>query len=131
MMHKWNRNYPTLWETPIPDLLAVREFANLLAMDASVKWRNGDVDGALENCGTIIQFGRHIADQPTLISKMMAVALGGIAVQSIADMGINADYSDAAIATIDPLLANAFEQDLIAKSLRAELFSIWQIFSRN
>ena len=128
MMHKWMTNYPTLVETFLPNLLAVRNFANLLAMDASVKWRNGDVDGALENCGVIIQLGRHIADQPLLISQMIAVALGGIAVQSIAAMGINADYSDATIANIDPLLANAFEQDLIAKSLRGELFGIWQIF---
>ena len=128
MMHKWMTNYPTLVETPLPNLLAVRNFANLLAMDASVKWRDGNVDGALEDCGTIIQFGRHIADQPFLISQMIAVALGGIAVQSIAAMSPDAEYSDEAIATIDPLLANAFEQDLIAKSLRGELFLIWQIF---
>jgi len=82
----------------------------------------------LEDCGTIIQLGRHIADQPLLISQMIAVALGGIAVESIAAMSPDAEYSDAAITTIDPLLANAFERDLIEKSLRGELFSIWQIF---
>jgi hypothetical protein len=121
MLYENNMGNPNLWEIPIPNLLALRNFANLLAMDASVKWRNGDVDSALENCEVIIRLARHVADQPTLISQMIAVALVGIATQSIAAMGPDAYYSDTAIERIDPILTNVFGQDLITKSLKYEL----------
>ena len=128
MMYENNMDNTILWKIPIPNLSALRNFANLLAMDASVKWRDGNVDDALENCEVIIRLARHVADQPTLISQMIAVALGGVATQSIAAIGPDANYSNTAIENITPILSDSFEQNLISKSIQFELLGGLYVF---
>jgi len=56
------------------------------------------------------------------------VALGGIAIQSIAAMGPDVNYSETAIENITLILANSFEQNLISKSIQFELLGGLYVF---
>ncbi len=72
------------WHTPsidwlLPHLVPMRSAARLLDMDARVRLIDGDVDGAVRNVNTMLRISRHLAEEPLLISTLVAVAVHELA----------------------------------------------------
>ena len=54
-----------------------------MAADAAIRAHDSDADGALESCRAVFCVGRSIGDEPFLISQLVRVAIGGVALNSI------------------------------------------------
>ncbi len=64
--------------TPLPPLGSFREIAKLLALRARLQIAEGDFDEALHSLQTGMGMARHIACEPIIISKLVAVAIDTI-----------------------------------------------------
>ena len=66
-----------------PELRVLRELAKLTAGRARLRLLEGDVDGAVEDAATLLLVGRHLQDQPLLISYLVGLAAGGLAYDAV------------------------------------------------
>lgn len=62
----------------VPHLAQLRHMAALLEMEAGVRARQGDSEGALTNYRAIIALGEPLVDEPILISQLVRLALCGM-----------------------------------------------------
>ena len=65
-----------VFDTLLPHVQGARTAARLLAADAAVRAQDGDIDGALDSCRSILAAGRSFGDEPFLISHLVHVAIG-------------------------------------------------------
>lgn len=62
----------------LPDVQAMREYANLLAIRARFEIADGKYDKAAYTLQTGLQLARHVSDSPTLIQSLVGVAIATI-----------------------------------------------------
>ncbi|MBM4092252.1 MAG: hypothetical protein FJ276_22915 [Planctomycetes bacterium] len=75
------------WDLPIreemfyaillPDVQQTRQFGRVLALQARVHIAHHEYDQALETLQMGYALGRHVAEQPTLVSNLVAIAIHG------------------------------------------------------
>jgi hypothetical protein len=111
---------PTLFDTRIPETQATRAVARLMAADAAIRAHDGDADGALDSCRAILGVGRSIGDEPLLISQLVRVAIGLVAMQSAGRALGQGEPSDAALARLQSLILDEIGQPLLIHALRGE-----------
>ena len=70
---------PAIVDTLLPHVDGARTAARLLAADAEIRVRNGDIEGALDSCRGIFGAARSIGDEPFLISHLVRAAVGEVA----------------------------------------------------
>ena len=121
---------PTLVDTPLPETQATRTAARLLTADAAIRDHFGDPDGALESCRAILEVGRSIGDEPFLISQLVRIAIGGVAMQSSRRVMAQGEPSDEALARLQDLILDESGQPLLLHALRGERAILFEVIRR-
>jgi uncharacterized protein DUF1559 len=70
---------PTLVELALAELQRTRSFARMLQARAHYRIGIGDIDGAIDDVITCEHLGRHVERQGMIVSRLVGIALQGIA----------------------------------------------------
>jgi hypothetical protein len=95
------------------------ETARLLEFDVILRAHTGDMDGALASCRAILNTGRSFGDEPWSISQLIRVLCRQKALRKIERVLAQGQPSEAALQTLQRLLADE-EQPLLLFTLRGE-----------
>ena len=122
--------FPVAWK---PDVLstvleyveAVRTIANVLHYDVIWRADQQDPDGAILSCRAILNTGRAIGDEPTLISQLVRHAVHSFTVRGIERALAQGEPSDAALLSLQQLLEQEVNgPPLVLIALRGERASL-------
>ena len=111
---------PDFVSTLLPHTQDARIFGNLLDYDALLRAQDGDMDGALTSCRGILNCGRSIGDEPTLISMLVRIALNSVAAKKVERTLAQGQPSEAALARIQQEFEVEAEEPLFLIGTRAE-----------
>jgi hypothetical protein len=111
---------PTLIDTLLPETQATRGVARLLAADAALRAHGGAFDEALDSCRALLGTGRSIGDEPCLISQLVRIAIGAVAMKSTRRVLAQGEPSDAALARLQSLIVDELGQPLLLHGMRGE-----------
>jgi hypothetical protein len=121
---------PALIDTPLGETQAARNAARLLTADAALRARDGDPDGALDSCRAILNVGRSIGDEPFLISMLVRIAIGRVAMNSARRVLGQGEPSDEALARLQALLLDEIRQPLLLRGVKGERASMFEMIRR-
>ncbi len=93
--------------TLLPHVQDARMMGNLLAYDVLLRAQDEDLDGALTSCRGILNCGRSIGDEPTLISMLVRIALNHLAINKQEWILAQGEASEAVLA----VMQQAFEEE--------------------
>jgi hypothetical protein len=113
-----NGRFPIVWSpdgigTRIPHVQDARTIAQLLANDVLLRAQEKDLKGALDSCRALLNAGRAIGDEPTLISMLVRVAIQAIAVKKLERVLAQGEPRDEDLAAIQHLLEDEDKQPLL------------------
>ena len=120
----------TIFDVPqFPRATEARSVARLLKADAMIRAGDGDLDGAIASCRSILGAGRSIGDDRFMIPGLIRFAIRSVAVETALRVLALGEPSDSALAALradvldelaDPLLPSLLrsERALIDESLR-------------
>ena len=89
-------------------------------IDAAIRAEDGDVDGALDSCRAIFNVARSIGDEPFLISGLVRVAIGNLAMKSARRALAQGEPSEDAMAKLQALALDELAQPLLLDGIRGE-----------
>jgi hypothetical protein len=115
------RRWP--WLVGVPVLV-------VLAADAAIRVHDGDPDGALDSCRAILGVGRSIGDEPFLISQLVRLAIGSVAMKSVRRVLGQGEPSDTALARIQALVHNELAEPLLLHVLKGERAIMTELIRR-
>jgi hypothetical protein len=105
--------------TAVPVFDAV-DVAKLLAADAQLRVWDSDFDGALASCRAMLNAGRSVGDEPTLIAQLVRLAAQTATVRQIEEVLAQGEASETALAKVQELLADEAKTPLFTIGLRGE-----------
>jgi hypothetical protein len=108
------------FSTLLPHLETSREVANLLLADAILESEAGKTDASLKACLAILNAGRSIGDEPTLVSQRRRMELGEKACRQIERTLAQGQASAIALAALQSSLDDEEDQPLLVYGLRGE-----------
>jgi hypothetical protein len=111
---------PDFVSTLLPHAQNARGMGNLMAYDAMLRAQDQDLDGALDSCRGILNAGRSVGDEPTLISMLVRVALDQMATGKIERVLAQGQPSEKALAAVQHLLEVEAEEPLLLIGVRGE-----------
>jgi ABC-type transport system involved in multi-copper enzyme maturation permease subunit len=97
-----------------------RDTANILWLDVFLRCQENDPDGALVSCRGILNCGRSIGDEPTLISLLVRVAIRALASKSIERSLAQGEPSDDSMRKLQSLMEDEEKLPLLLIALRGE-----------
>jgi hypothetical protein len=97
-----------------------REAAHLLQLDALLLTQEGDLDEALRSTHGILNAGRSVGDEPTLISALIRMAIWAVAVGSVERVLAQGEPSPAALADLQRQLEEEEKENLMLCGTRGE-----------
>jgi hypothetical protein len=121
---------PGLVDTSLHESQNARTVVRLLAADAAIRAHDGDIDGALDSCAAILGVGRSIGDEPFIISGLVRVAMGGVAMKSARRVLAQGVPSDAALARLQSATLNDMGLPFLLQELRGERAILDEIIRR-
>ncbi len=121
---------PILIDTPLSETQATRTVARLMAADAAIRAHGGDFDGALDSCRAIFGAGRSIGDEPFLISQLVRIAIGEVAMHSAGRVLGQGEPSDAALSRLQALVLDELAQPLLLHGMKGERATLVELFRR-
>jgi hypothetical protein len=111
---------PTLIDTLLRETQRARNAARLLSADAALRAHDGDFDGAIDSCRAILCVGRSIGDEPFLISMLVRISIGHVAMNSTwQTLGLG-EASDESLARLQALMLDELGQPLLVNGLKGE-----------
>ena len=113
----WSRDG---FSTILPYAQRTRTIASILSYDALWRAEEGDVDGALASCRAVINSGRCIGDEPTMISMLVRLACRGVALGRIERTLAQGEPSEEALAALQHLLEKEEAEPLLLIGVRGE-----------
>jgi hypothetical protein len=113
----WSRDG---FSTLLPYAQRNRTIASLLSYDVVWRTEEGDADGALASCGAIINSGRCIGDEPTMISMLVRLACRGVALGRIERTLAQGEPSEEALSALQQLLELEEAAPLLLIAARGE-----------
>lgn len=108
-----------LW-IQLVDTQDARNFVNLLWYDTLLRAQEGDADGALDSCRGIINSGRSIGDEPSLVSALVRIAIRSVGIQNIERSLAQSEPSDYAMQVLQSLLKDEEKVPLLLIGMRGE-----------
>lgn len=111
---------PTVFDTSLDETQAARVVARFLQVDAAILAHDGDLDAALDSCRAILGVARSIGDEPFLISQLVRVAIGGVAMKSSHRVLGQGEPSAAALARFQGELLDELAEPLLLHGVRGE-----------
>ena len=121
---------PTLIDTLLPDAQAVRGAARILAADAAMRAQGGDLDGAVDSCRALLNAGRSMGDEPFLISQLVRIAIGSVAMNSMRRVLGQGEPSEAALIRLQALVADERGQPVLLHGMRGERATLIEVIRR-
>ncbi len=121
---------PTLIDTLLPDAQAARNAARILAADAAMRAHGGDLDGAVDSCRALLNTGRSIGDEPFIISQLVRIAIGSVAMKSMRRVLGQGEPSEAALARLQALVADERDQPVLLHGMRGERATLTEVIRR-
>jgi hypothetical protein len=97
-----------------------RAAANLLRLDAALLAQDGDPDKALASVRGILNAGRAVGDEPTLIPQFVHIALQAVAVCGLERTLAQGEPSEAALQAVQELLEKEAAEPLLLYGVRGE-----------
>jgi hypothetical protein len=118
------------FETLLTETQASRTAARLLMADAAIRAQDGDIDGALDSSRAILGVARSIGDEPTLISGLVRVAIGEVAMTSARRVLAQGEPSDATLARLQAVVLDEMAQPILLQGFRGERASLDELIRR-
>jgi hypothetical protein len=125
--------FPFQWA---PDLISTtlnshgaRDVASLLQFDVLLLAQEGDLDAALRSIRGIVNAGRAIGDEPTLISQLVRLACRGVAIAGLERVLAQGEPSPAALADLQRLLEEEEAENLPLHGFRGERAGLDQLMA--
>jgi hypothetical protein len=106
--------------TLLPYTQEARDVASLLEFDAELRAQDGDADGALASCRGVLNAGRSLGDEPTLISQLVRMGCRTAAVDRVERVLAQGEPSDAALLEVQRLLEKEEPEPLLLFGMRGE-----------
>jgi hypothetical protein len=106
--------------TLLPYTQEARMYGTLFEYDALLRAQDGDVEGALTSCRGILNCGRSIGDEPTLISMLVRLALNALGTKKVERTLAQGEPSEAALARMQREIEAAAEEPLLLIGARGE-----------
>jgi hypothetical protein len=106
--------------TLLPDIQNSRDVARLLKLDSAWHALDGDLAGALESVRATLGVARAIGDEPILISQLVRMAIGGVALESTEFVLGQGEASDDALAAVQEQFATEAAQPIILQAMKGE-----------
>lgn len=114
---EWKRDF---FSTLLPTVQGARRIADLLQYDAALRAHDGDADGALASCRGMLNAGRSLGDEPSLITQLVRIAVTNMALDSVERALAQGEPSERALALLQELLEDEAGQPLLLIGLRGE-----------
>ena len=111
---------PIVLDTRLPETQRSRTAARLMSADAMLRAHDGDLDGALDSCRAVVCVGRWIGVEPFMISQLVRVAIGSVAMTSARRVIGQGEPSDEALARLQFLLLDEASQPLLLYGMKGE-----------
>jgi hypothetical protein len=105
--------------TAVPVFDAV-DVAKLLAADAQLRVWESDFDGALASCRAMLNAGRSMGDEPTLIAQLVCLAIGTLTANQAEIVLGQGEPSEAALAGLQELVADECQVPHFTIGIRGE-----------
>lgn len=121
---------PALLDTSLRETQEARGVARLLAADAAMRVHDGDFDGALDSCRAILGVARSIGDEPFMISRLVRVAIGSVAMNATRRVLGRGEPADAALASLQDLVLDEMAQPLWLRGIEGERAILDEIIRR-
>jgi hypothetical protein len=106
--------------TLLPYAQNTREIARLLSYDVLLRAQENDAEQALRSCRAIINAGRSVGDEPTLVSQLVRIAIRSIAVDKVQRALAQGQPSEAALRKLQQLLEKEEPEPLLLIGMRGE-----------
>jgi hypothetical protein len=106
--------------TLLPHVQYARIMGNLFDYEVLLRIQDGDIDGALTSCRGLLNCGRSIGDEPTLISMLVRVALDNLTIKKVQRIVAQGQPSEAALAVVQHALEDEAAQSLLLTGARGE-----------
>jgi hypothetical protein len=107
-------------DTWMRDTAGARTIGRLLAADAAIRAEDGDINGALDSCRAILGVERSIGDEPFLVSGLVRIAIGELAMKSARRVLAQGEASDAALSKLQALALEEMAEPLLLQGLTGE-----------
>jgi hypothetical protein len=107
------------WPSP-PGSFGALDAAKLLSSDMLLRAKEDDFDGALASCRAMLNCGRSVGDEPSLMPQLVRTAVGRMAAGQAEHALGQGEPSEAALAALQTLLTEEAEEPLFTISLRGE-----------
>lgn len=118
------------FETPLSETQNTRTVARLLRLDAARRTLDGDLDGSLESCRSLLATARSIGDEPALISQLMRTAIDHVAVNSVRRTLAWGEPSEPALARLQALIEEESRFPRLLAGLRGERAGMNDVFGK-
>ncbi len=106
--------------TLMPNIQDARQTAQVLSYDALFRAQSGDLDGAVVSCRALVNNGRSLGDEPTLIAQLVRMAIRAIAAGQ-AERTVGQGEPDAdGLAGLQRALEEEAEEPLFQYCMRGE-----------
>jgi hypothetical protein len=101
-----------------------------MVADSAIRTHDKDPDGAIHSCHACFAIGRSIGDEPFMISQLVRIGMGIDILKATRRVLAQAEPSDLALATIQALVLEEFDQPLVLYGLRGERAMFIEIIRR-
>jgi hypothetical protein len=106
--------------TLLPHVQDTRIMGILLDYDVLLRIQDGDMDGALTSCRAILNCGRSIGDEPTLMGMLVRLALDDAAIKELERILAQGQPSGAALSAMQHALEDEAAEPLLLIGVRGE-----------
>lgn len=125
----WSKDW---FETLLPHAQEVRTVGELLSLQAAWFAQEGQIDEALRATRGVLNVGRSMGDEPTLISQLVRIALVIRSIQTLERVLAQGEASEAELMETQRLLKSEVDEgpSLMWKAMRAERGAVFETLNR-
>ncbi len=121
---------PAVIDTLLADTQASRTAARLLQVDAAIFAQDGAIDEAIDSSRTILGVARSIGDEPFLISQLVRIANGSVAMQTARRTLGQGEASNAALERLQTDTMTEFLRPLVLYGMKGERATMVEVIRR-
>ncbi len=118
------------YTTPLPHVGECRMLQRLLTMDMADRLEADDAEGAVESVRAMLNVGRSIGDDPTLVSQLMRMAIDGLAVDALMRVLARCEPTEASLALLQGELLRERGEPRALYALRGERAMYFELLER-
>ncbi|WP_169976629.1 hypothetical protein [Tautonia rosea] len=121
---------PAVIDTLLPETQASRTAARLLNVDVAILAQDGLVDEAIDSSRAILGVARSIGDEPFLISQLVRISIGSVAIQAAQRTLGQGEASDEALERLQADSIAEFRRPLVLHGMKGERATMVEVIRR-